>query len=249
MTRNLKALGLALVAVFAFSAMAASVASAAEQGLLTSEKGNAVTLKDIETGGVFANAYVIGPKSEPITCPGSTMTGHKRLTVKQTEEGKTHELLPFDSTVVTITPDYRNCRTVAEGLELFTTVLLNGCDYDFTIGATIPAEGAEGTYSIMASYVCPAGKDIQIKMYSGAGELATLCTATIKPQGPLGGLHATNTPGKEDFDISGAIEGINYTREGAGCPKEESSEGKRDIDATFEGTNSAGEPEGITITD
>jgi hypothetical protein len=51
MIRNLKALGLALVAVFALSALAASAASA-QQGVFTSSDGTAKTLIGTETGGL-----------------------------------------------------------------------------------------------------------------------------------------------------------------------------------------------------
>ena len=67
MIRNLKALGLALVAVFAMSAMAASASSAS----VTSD--GPFTLTGTETGGTETNYLeAFGLKTK---CPGSTSKG------------------------------------------------------------------------------------------------------------------------------------------------------------------------------
>lgn len=79
--RNLKALGLAAVAVLAFSAVAASAASA-QQGKLTSD--GPVTLTGEDTGVNFFKAF-----GSEVRCPDSKYTGHTVLTIKQTEEKNT----------------------------------------------------------------------------------------------------------------------------------------------------------------
>src|ERR1044072_3755126 len=71
MIRNLKAPGLALMAVFALTAMAASTASA-QQGTLTSD--GPVTLIGTETGEPNDNS--ISMFGTTIRCPGSTHTAH-----------------------------------------------------------------------------------------------------------------------------------------------------------------------------
>jgi hypothetical protein len=124
MTRNLKVLSLALLAILALSAVVALGASA-QQGKLISFEGKAVTLTaEEEPLGVNAmTAFNFTTK-----CPGTTYDGSK--------VGELNQLLPNKSTEATITPTYRNCKTFAGVLEWSTTVNMRGCDYVFHIGST-----------------------------------------------------------------------------------------------------------------
>jgi hypothetical protein len=132
MMRNLKVLGLALVAVFAMSAVAASMASADD---LTSEV-SPVTL----TGAQEEND-VLTTTAGNISC--------KEIKYKGTAVTPT--------TTVSVTPEYpeksggvTNC--TALGFPMLVDV--NGCSYLFHIGAGVTT----GTLDI----VCPAGKEITV---------------------------------------------------------------------------------------
>ena len=91
MIRNLKALGLALVAAFALSAVVASAASA-QQGTITIEGGAATGFATEKTPNKLK---MLGAAIE---CPGSTATVHKA--------GSTTELVPNGATEVTVRPHY-----------------------------------------------------------------------------------------------------------------------------------------------
>jgi len=113
MIRNLKALGLALAAVFAMSAMAASASSAS---VPTSD--GPVTLTGIETGSETNYVEALGIK---IKCPGSTYKG----------EAVGGGDLASGTTTATMKPTYVNCTTAG----FPTTIDLNGCDFVLHLGA------------------------------------------------------------------------------------------------------------------
>jgi hypothetical protein len=110
MIRNLKALGLALVAVFALSAMAASSASAdtfsaaAEPAFLTGSQGLEKEDEFVVTNGI-TRCSVVKYDGQQATSP---------------------------TTSVTLTPTYETCKS----LGLSAVVDTNGCDYLFTINDT-----------------------------------------------------------------------------------------------------------------
>lgn len=236
MTRNLKVLGLALMAVFAFSAMAASAASAQEQGMLTTEAGNPVTLDATETG-VEANSLTAF--GEKVECPGSSYDGH--------EVGSTTNPVPNKATTATITPTYNQATCVATPGPHKATVTTNGCDYVFHVGETTPAGNKEGTYGVTADVVCPATKSIIVDVYFASGnENIKVCEVTIGPQTGLAGGHLTNTP-SEDVDVTGTFKGIKASKSGL-CGAASTETAEFHIDATIKGTF-GGETEGITISD
>jgi hypothetical protein len=109
MIRNLKVLGLALVAVLAMSAMVASAASASQY-----------TGSAYPTTGTGANTA----GNETFTTPGGTVQCDSHF------EGK----LAAASSELTVTPKYTGC--VAFGF-LNATVAFNGCDYLFKAGASL----------------------------------------------------------------------------------------------------------------
>jgi hypothetical protein len=256
MIHNLKALGLALMAAFALSAVVASAASAQNQGWLTTD-GTDVTLTGTETGGAGANALTAFGGT--VECPGSVYTGHKVLTVKETEEGKKHERIPNKSTTATITPHYKqtndkgepNC--VVAGTGLTVTVDMNGCDYVVHIGTKIVA----GEYKVTYDIVCPTGKDITVTIFHSTNpkhEGTPYCTMHIPPQNGLVGGRAKNTTSGH-IGLLGTVEGIEIirTKHGAGtllCPTDSTVKtGKFDIDATVSGDNSLGAATEISLSD
>jgi hypothetical protein len=106
MIRNLKALGLAVVAVLAMSAVVASAAQA-EAGTVTAEK-YPVTLTGSQVG---TNELVVGNGARRVSC--ATANAHGTLAAA--------------STSLTLTPSYSTC-TSTGGLPV--TVTVNGCDYN-----------------------------------------------------------------------------------------------------------------------
>jgi hypothetical protein len=159
MTRKLKALGLALVAAFAMSAVLASGAQA--NGTLSADTGEAnvdLTGSLISHNGVTHHSF--NTFFGTVTCTNVTFEG-------TTSQG---------STELTIIPSYTGCTTNGKP----TTITMNGCDYIFKGGnATHEANKAqdhfvEGT----VRFNCPASNGAEIHVYSDAGHTNTICTYT-----------------------------------------------------------------------
>lgn len=240
MTRNLKVLGLALVAAFALSAVVASAASA--QGKITSD--GPVTLKGEDEGGAGANFFKFPGLPGQVECPGSTYTGH-RFNITP------HEVIPVNSTTATITPKYNNATCTANGLKA--TVTMEGCDFVFHLGATTASPPAD-EYGVTADLVCPVGKNVIVHLYASAtSEAVTLCTLTIKAQNGITGLDIINEvdgTGKtnDTITITGTSKNIKASRAGA-CGASETAVAEYKATVTIKGFNAAGGETGVTITD
>ena len=112
MTRNLKALGLALVAVFAMSALTAGSASAAEfhsEGTETTVIASQVTTHVFET------------TAGEVTCAKATFEGN--------QAAKT-------ASSITVTATYKECHFNFFGSKVAATVNMNGCDYTLYASGT-----------------------------------------------------------------------------------------------------------------
>lgn len=246
MIRNLKVLGLALVAVFALSAVAASVASA-QQGTLTSD--GKVTLKGEETGVEQNFLESFGLK---VQCPGSSYTGHEYNVTP-------HVLIPSGATTVTLTPHYKqtnhNCNVTPGNFKA--TIDMNGCDYVAHIGET--TGGVAGTYGVTFDVVCPANQSITVTVWT------TSALETSEPNNPMCKLHVRGAPfnqglkgahitdtGVGDGTLTGTVEGINVqktkTTHALLCPTAETNTGKFGLDVTVKGLNSVGEPTNISLS-
>jgi hypothetical protein len=247
MVRNLKVLGVALAAVFALSAVMAS-AALAQNGTITS------------TGPVKLTGTLTGAKNENsltafggvVTCATTKYTGFKILTQKQTEEGKTHELIPNDSSSVTIVPHFTGCITTQAGIEFPTTVDMNGCDFEFDFGVTIAAN----KYKIKATEECPATQTIKVTVFSNAtkhAENKPFCVIDITKKTDRGEkLVATDTL-NGSFDVTGTIEEIEALRSSPPpgsilCPEEEIKNGVLHIDVNVTGDNAAGAATTISLS-
>jgi hypothetical protein len=244
MTCNLKILGLALVAVFATSAVLATAAMA-QQGLLTSD--GPVTLTGTETG---SKANFIRMFGLQIECPGSTYVGHK--------VGSTSELIPSGSTEVTITPTYKNCSVTTLGWPM--TVTMNGCDYVAKLGNTTanPAD----TYGVSTSLKCPAGKDITVDIWTPNGSHAEgqepMCIIHVGETGnqnrPGGDLTDTTQGGTaNDLDLTGTFPGLRRlktksTTDPLLCPEATTESAELSVDVTIKGDNKAGAATGVGLS-
>jgi hypothetical protein len=252
MIRNLKVLGLALVAVLAFDAMVASAASANKQGILTTENGGAVTLDGVEDGANFLKDTTLEEGKNPVQCPGSTIVGHKTTTAAETKTAEemgesTHPLIPNKSTKATITPNFINCKSGTHKM----TITMNGCDFDFTIGQTTE-EGEHKKYALTTDVVCPTGKKIEIHVYfAETNENLSICTYTIGSQEIKGFDIANEVEGTKTLDtLTATGEGkVLVERHGICGEHTEPYELDQVINYTITGTTAAGAKEGVTITD
>ena len=176
LVRNIKALGLALVAVLAMGAVAAAGAQAAIH-LTTSQSGTDVagTISGTQT----VKAVLSTPKGQ-VECNKATFAA-------STATGTNMEL--------TVTPTYEEC----EGFGLPATVTMNGCEYTLATPTVVAAD----EYTGEADLVCPANTLVEVHVYLFKNPWeSSLCTVTIGnaaggTSGPFGHIiytDETNTP-------------------------------------------------------
>jgi hypothetical protein len=120
MIRNLKTLGLAVMAIFALTAVASSAAQAIE---FHSEIENTTVTAKTETG----SNSVFDAAGASISCASATFTG--------TQAAKT-------SATLTVTPAYSSCTFL--GI-LNVPVNMNGCQYTFSANGEVAVTGASCT--------------------------------------------------------------------------------------------------------
>jgi hypothetical protein len=121
MTRNLKALGLALAAMLAMGAVAASSASAD----FMTETGKDVTLTVEAHPGAEENEQVFAaPGSGEVIC----------------QELTTHDEVVSPGKSITVSPTYTNCKAIVGESELAAKVTFTSCDYNFTTEGIVHVE-------------------------------------------------------------------------------------------------------------
>lgn len=226
--RNLKALGLALVAIFAMSAMAASAASA-EEGELTADTSPVV----LDGNDIEGTVNAFTGLGQTISCASASYTG--------TVSVPTNE--------ITATPTYENCIAGERAV----TVTMNGCDYKFTDATGGGSTGGGHTWTVKSDLICTGTNKVEIHVYNGPGHTNTWCTLTIAAQNNLVGLKAvneTNGAGSSDDSIKleGTVENIASQSHGtcsAGLTI--NFNGKLDTNVTVTGTDHEKEPNGIRI--
>jgi hypothetical protein len=189
MIRNLKALGLAMVAVFAMSALVASAAQATVS-TFTPEKGEAATIHGVQS---TTHNFQVG--SRTLTCGTATFLGS----------------VTGNTTDTKIVPTYENCDTKPVlGISFPAVVTMNSCYYTFTGENTV----ATGQYGVSVHVECDSGDEIVIHVKSGSNDI---CTLTIKPQTATG-LTATNdTSTKPDDVVLHANSTVQTTIHGTLC--------------------------------
>jgi hypothetical protein len=236
MIRNLKVVGLALVAVLALSAVAASAASA-QNGTITSTGNYTLTATEIAGKTNAMTAFGLA-----VSCEGSTYTGHKFNVTP-------HTFIPNDVSTFTITPKYNQPK--CKSLSGPTTIDMNGCDYVIHIGLT---NGTADTYAVTYDLVCPAGKDITMTNWFSAAEHTEgkeACVIHIAPQtGLAGGTIKDTTTG--DLELAGPVKGIKTveTKDGLHallCPAKEGT-GEWDLGITVKGDNEGGTNTAISLS-
>jgi hypothetical protein len=185
MIRNLKALGLALVAVFAMMAMAAQGAQGEEGADFT--PASFPTTIDITNESTFTWAV---PGLPTQTC--AEVSGHAIL------EDASPELTATEI-------QFATCHVVTLGITFPVTVDMNGCHYLFTAHTYTPkATEGDGAADGDVHIVCPEDREKTITVFkagsSGHPEADLRCTIHVPPQTPGPATDVTylneNTEGK-----------------------------------------------------
>jgi hypothetical protein len=195
MTRNLKALGLALAAVFAMSAVAASTASAVASDHFTTTKPSALL-----TGVSHDNEFKItgGPGFACTTSKftGTVLNNATEATIDPEYTGKFSHT-PHNTAGV----DFRECNGTGGDV----TLDMNGCHYDLT-GSTTGLD--QGLVDATVWITCPAGQAIKIT------QLSTGMTLSIPAQTPTAGdVTYTNLPnhsGGKAVTVKATATGLTY---------------------------------------
>ena len=197
MIRNLKVLGLALVAMLALGVVGASGAMAANGTVKIGATGDG-NLDGIQ---INNNVFTVGG-GRTVVCETVTFTA---------------SMAAASSTVEKIIPKYEKCTSTLAGVKVPATVTPNGCTYTVHLGETT---GVEDQYSGTADVVCPEGKLIEVHVYKEGTLPANhkpenqLCGYTIGSQAGLGSGTVTNitTSTPKDLEINLNLVKINYTR-------------------------------------
>ncbi len=227
MISNLKALGLALLAILAMSAVAASVASAEKWDFKSDGEPTKFTGEQIKVGelaDVFQIEYGIFA-CEKITTSGEQVAG-----------------TAFTS--INLTPVYTNCERITGGGKA--TYVMNGCTYTLTAETVVNKETTGST-----SIDCPGGKEVEITV-TVLG--VTACTIRIPAQGPISKVTFTTGAGaNKDIHYNAVLSGIKYTETAgtgfAKCTTASKSNGKFESTTTIKGDNKSGGVTDIWVDD
>jgi len=180
MTRNLKVLGLALLAVFAFSAVAASGASAAQAKFTCAVAAGELCEIHAEQAAGTTDTFTIEGVPSPLTCVIANATGFL-------EESEVHKKGP-ESPWATFTPEYKECHVVLLGVTKFVTVTHNECRYTFEATKNT----ASTPFSADLTIICKEPKQIEIHVYNDAAHKEEICTYDVRHQTIKDQIQLTN---------------------------------------------------------
>ncbi|HEX6688527.1 MAG TPA: hypothetical protein VF085_07670 [Solirubrobacterales bacterium] len=239
MSRNLKALGLALAAVFALSAIASSAASATEASFPSGSNWTILSSTSIGEQ-VFEASATESVKCKSVDVDGSANADQEALTVTPTY-GKT-----LANKVTLAEAEKSECTVTQSGVTRPATVHTNLCHYTLFAGNEV-----DGTMNITDTSVPPAKCEIQITVYF-LGEFRPCLD--VPPQTPT---HPTVTYTNEtyvsggktlwDVKVKSDIEGITFTRTGVCTPVGHVGNGAKYFgEFTVKGTDTAGTPVNLT---
>ena len=219
MSHKLKALGLALFAVLALSAVSASGASAAGE-LFHAETAHSTLDFTQDGNGTTTGLQVFETTIEgALECTG--VSGSATLTASTV-------------TQVTATPVYSGCKKGS----LNTDVKMRSCDYLFTSEIT-------PTHAQVHIQCATPGDHIQVNGTILGSEVACV---KIPAQTPTGGgvtYHNIGSGTTREVTITATVTGIEYTEVGACGSNTVANDGKYTGNVLVTGTNTAGEHEGV----
>lgn len=201
MTRNLKALGLALVAVFAMTAVLASAA----QALKVVMPGEGESITAWLTGETVAHEGISGLLHKFTLAGGQGISCEEPTFVATVKNGNTS---------VTVVPTYDNCDAKIGNETLGATITMNDCDYLFHGGVEVSSTTfKEGEVDL----VCPAGKVVEIHVYKDVKHNEELCTYKVAgfTNNKANEFHNEGTGATSDVKITTTATGIATTRTGS----------------------------------
>jgi hypothetical protein len=229
MTRNLKTLGLAIVAALALSAVLAS-AAAAEAGNFAANVAEEETAK-IDGSQIGTNTFTINGLS--VTCATANLTGKAKSAGPQFTE-------------VSLEPVNEKCDVVVAGIKKTATFTTNGCTY--VLNATRQKTESGVDYPVDLAISCAEGKQIEVHIYNEKeAEATTLCTYDVKAQTLSTGITATNkenTPTSADdviMDLNVTSIAATNTKTSAVCGTSETVTASYKGESTFQATTEGGE--------
>lgn len=202
MTRNLKVLGLSLVAAFAMSAVAASSAWATFP--FTSPEGAVDLTGSQTTQNIFKTA------AGEVKCSIANFSGTNTLT---------------SSSEQTITPSYEGCEAFGEEAD----VKLNGCDYLFTTPTSKVGDVYSGP---PPHVICPGAAQIEITVTALGSSICTVTVEPQTPTSGSVDYTNEGTGTTRDIKVTSTVEGIHYTVdypgiEGALCGTSKNLKGEK----------------------
>jgi hypothetical protein len=191
MIRNLKVLGLALVAMMALTAMAATAASA--ETTIASFHSDSSTGNTILTGEATGN-HVFDAAGSTITCTGAKFEG--------TQTGNTAE-------DVTTSVSYSGCTVTVFGFKIAATVNMGGCAYTFNANGEVGVVNRAG-----ATKTC-AEENITYRVSNFSGE----CDVKVGPQTGLksASYTGTTTSANSTINVAPNVTGIHGVAAGNLC--------------------------------
>jgi len=234
MIRNLKVLGLALVAASVMSAVGASAAQAIPTISWESGATKLTATQEPETSG-GSQLFKITNSSLSVTCNEVHGTVNLPGGVTSASELTTSEITYTDST-----KEADHCRGP---LGTSPKINMNGCQYNFHITATLKeAPNGEGTGTV--DIVCPAGKEITTE---GAA-----CTLHFPAQNGLSHViyrtvKTTTGAEKEHVTIEPTVSNIKYKHTGL-CGNGEGNDGVFTGNLTVTAEDNLGTPKDVTVT-
>lgn len=187
MTRNFKAIGLALIAAFAMSAVMAAGAQA-ENGIIKGDTGE----ENVFLTGTATTDQLFNGALGDVTC-GKTSVFEGT--------GKNGD------TDIKVTPTYKGCTTKILGTDFSTTIDHTDCYYTFTGGNGTTVHHFKG---ITVSLICPTGTGIHIKVYTSAAHTTLRCEFTVTPFTDKSSITAeNNTSGAvKDVDVVATVPNV-----------------------------------------
>jgi hypothetical protein len=237
MTRNFKALGLALVAVFVMGAFAS--AAQANDARITAESYPA----SLDGNQLVANVFE--REGRKVTCEVATLSG---------------TITASAATTVTATPTYSNCHAIILGVKFPATVTMNGCDFLFHLTGELNGVGAH-TYTAISDLVCTTPNEVEVHIYENAAKHTagtSMCTIKIPWQNSKTTIDLTNkdanppvTPKnyiEAHINVAAITSSVSPTNATCGLNAHNAT-GTLKGSGTIKGTTDpGGQPNGITVS-
>ncbi len=231
MIRNLKMLGLSLVAVCAMGAVAASAASANANYWFTMSGSDWTGLSASQVPGAFYETRfdgIVGGSPGVVKCEKSTSSGSTSATT---------------TTTLTLSTQYSGC-----GLEPFGNAVINTNGCLWVIHTDPLGDTTNGEYHAVSTVECPTGNEVTVEAKIGG---VTKCIIHIEPQNLGTGTVVTQNTPHLLVHINYAI--VKYTQtEGTGAGRctttATTNNGVLNATKTLSGVGTNGQPVNLSVS-